>query len=106
MSKAQTSTRAKARIILAELSCFIYRSTEHYDRDNYESDLAIIEDLIKNKPPQLLDSQAVCDLLQIHPNTLLRWDKAGMTKPIMLTKRIKRYRAADINKLLKERGAK
>ncbi len=48
MTKAnkESPTRKEAKRILGELACFIYRSDAHYDRQNYESDLDIIEDLI------------------------------------------------------------
>lgn len=45
----ESPTRKKAKRILGELSCFIYRSDAHYDRENYEHDLDIIEDLVIKK---------------------------------------------------------
>lgn len=45
----ESPTRRKAKQILGELNCFIYRSDAHYDKENYENDLDIIEELIKKQ---------------------------------------------------------
>ena len=42
----ESAIKKKAKHILGELSCFIYRSDAHYDRENYKHDLDIIEKLL------------------------------------------------------------
>ncbi len=51
---------------------------------------------------QLLTLQQVCEILNCHPNTLRNWDNKGFLKAIRFgTRKDRRYRREDINKLVK-----
>ena len=53
---------------------------------------------------KLLTLAQACELLQVHPNTLRKWDKKGYLKAIRIgTRGDRRYRKADVMKVM--RGA-
>jgi len=55
----------------------------------------------KNKLPEILTMKQVCDLLNVHPNTLRNWDSNGVLKAIRFgSRRDRRYKKSDIFKLL------
>jgi len=55
----------------------------------------------KNKLPEILTMKQVCELLNIHPNTLRNWDNKGILKAIRFgNRRDRRYKKEDILKLL------
>jgi len=58
----------------------------------------------KNKLPEILTMKQVCELLNIHPNTLRNWDNNGVLKAIRFgTRKDRRYRKEDILKLIKNK---
>jgi len=55
--------------------------------------------------PELLTLKQACELLQVHPNTLRNWDKAGTLKAVRIGQRgLRRYKKADLLKFLERQG--
>ncbi len=53
--------------------------------------------------PEYLTLTQVCDLLQVHPNTLRNWDKNGTLKAIRIgAGKLRRYKKDDILALLEK----
>jgi excisionase family DNA binding protein len=55
--------------------------------------------------PELLTKEDVARLFNIKPNTVYRWSKEGVLRPIRPTKRTTRFLKDEVLKLLKEMGA-
>ena len=49
-----------------------------------------------------LKPREVCQLLQISPRTLIRWDQEGRTRPHRLPNGYRRYRPEDVRALVVE----
>jgi len=57
----------------------------------------------KNKLPEVLTMKQVCEILNVHPNTLRNWDNGGILKAIRFgNRRDRRYKKSDILKFLKK----
>ena len=55
--------------------------------------------------PELLTLKQACELLQVHPNTLRNWDKAGTLKAVRIGERkLRRYRKSDLQKFIDQKG--
>jgi len=52
-----------------------------------------------------LTIREAADLLNVHPETLRRWDRGGRLKPSRTPTGHRRYRRADLEALLAERAA-
>jgi len=56
----------------------------------------------KDKLPEILTMKQVCELLNIHPNTLRNWDNKGVLKAIRFgNRRDRRYKKEDILRIIK-----
>lgn len=56
----------------------------------------------KKEMPKLLTIKQVAEILNVHVETLRRWDKRGKLKAIRVNERgDRRYRPKDIEKLIK-----
>lgn len=54
------------------------------------------------KDKKLLKLSEAAELLNVHPNTLRKWDKKGLLKAVRFgQRRDRRYRREDVAKLLK-----
>lgn len=57
---------------------------------------------MKKDLPNLLTLSEVANILNVHPNTLRKWDKEGTLKAIRFGERgDRRYKREDIEKLIK-----
>ena len=57
----------------------------------------------KNKLSEILTMKQVCELLNVHSNTLRNWDNNGVLKAIRFgTRKDRRYKKRDILKLIKK----
>ncbi|MSR85720.1 helix-turn-helix domain-containing protein [Candidatus Uhrbacteria bacterium] len=56
--------------------------------------------------PDILTLRQVCDLLNVHPNTLRQWDAKGILPAIRFgARKDRRYKKQDVLKLLERKGA-
>lgn len=54
---------------------------------------------------ELITLNEACKLLKVHPNTLRAWDNKGILPAIRIGERgIRKYRKADIRKLIQPSG--
>jgi len=57
----------------------------------------------KDKLPEILTMKQVCELLNVHSNTLRNWDNKGILKAIRFgTRKDRRYKKSDILRLLRK----
>jgi excisionase family DNA binding protein len=57
---------------------------------------------IKNQLPKLLTIKQAAEILNVHTETLRRWDKDGKLKAVRINKRgDRRYKPEDLEKLIK-----
>lgn len=57
---------------------------------------------LKNKLPKLLTIRQAAEILNVHIETLRRWDKSGKLKAIRVNDRgDRRYKPEDLEKLMK-----
>ncbi|MFC1600592.1 helix-turn-helix domain-containing protein [Patescibacteria group bacterium] len=62
---------------------------------------------MKREISELLTLSEVAEILNVHPNTLRKWDKEGILKAIRFGERgDRRYNKEDIKKLVKSRNIK
>lgn len=53
--------------------------------------------------PEILTLTQVCEILNVHPNTLRNWDKNGQLRAMRIgVKRIRRYKKDSIMNFLKD----
>ena len=53
--------------------------------------------------PEILTLTQVCEILNVHPNTLRNWDKNGQLRAMRIgVKRIRRYKKDSIMNVLKD----
>ncbi len=58
----------------------------------------------KDKLPEILTMKQVCELLNVHRNTLRNWDNNGVLKAIRFgTRKDRRYKKGDVLRLLKRK---
>lgn len=54
--------------------------------------------------PELLTLMEACEILRCHPNTLRQWDSKGILPAIRIgEKKMRRYRASDIENFLQRK---
>jgi len=57
----------------------------------------------EDKLPEILTMKQVCELLNVHSNTLRNWDNKGVLKAIRFgSRKDRRYKKSDILKLIEE----
>ena len=61
------------------------------------------EDAVRQTEETYLNTQQVCDTLNVCATTLWAWDRAGYLRPIKVGKK-KRYALSDVQCILKERS--
>jgi len=55
----------------------------------------------KSRIPELLTLSQACKILQVHPNTLRKWDKKGILKAVRFgVRKDRRYKREDIAKMI------
>ena len=55
----------------------------------------------KDKLPEILTMKQVCELLNVHANTLRNWDNNGTLKSVRFgTRKDRRYKKEDIFKIM------
>lgn len=58
----------------------------------------------KNKLAEILTMKQVCEILNVHPNTLRNWDNNGVLKAIRFgSRKDRRYKKSDIFNLIKNK---